>query len=402
MNNKYVITLLSAIIGIGFMFLGTKLLHTGTSASSIKVGFVYIGDTGTAYTNNYVRSQWELEDALGDKVETFAKYNIPEDDEICQEAIEDLVNQGCSLIFTTSFGFQGITKVMAAKYPKVQFCQATGVNANEGPILFNYHNFMGTIYEGRYLSGIAAGLKLKELIEQKKISPEEAKIGYVAAFPFAEVISGYTAFFLGIKSIVNEAKMTVIYTNTWSNHVIEKKYAERLINEGAIIIGQHSDTTGPAIACEEASTKNGKRVFHVGYNQSMTDVAPTTSLISSRINWTPYIVGATQAVLKGKRIENYMHSRLSGNDTAFGFDKGWVEIIGLNRLICPEETQAELEKYERLLKNKDLQVFKADFTGENPFDPTDIWNLKNPFPENKNSSAPQFHYVLRDVITIIE
>ena len=402
MKNKYVITLLSAILGIGLMFLGTKVLNRSAATTSLKVGFIYIGDKVTAYTNNFIRSQIELESALGDKVQTIAKYNIPEDDEECTSAIEDLVHQGCNLIFTTSYGFMDSTKKMAKKYPQVQFCQATGDNANAAPVLSNYHTFMGTIYEGRYISGIVAGLKLQELIAQGKVKRTAAKIGYIAAFPYAEVISGYTAFFLGVRSIVGEAEMSVIYTNTWSNHVIEKKTAEKLIEEGCVIISQHSDTTGPAIACEEASTKRGKTVFHVGYNQSMTDVAPTTSLVSCRINWTPYILGASQAILKGLPIEKYLKSTLNGNDTGFGFDKNWVEIIGLNRLLAAKGTQEEIEKALRLLKSKNTSIFRGNYVGVNPFDSDDIWDLKTPFIENQNSSAPQFHYVLNDVITVEE
>ena len=178
-------------------------------------------------------------------------------------------------------------------------------------MLPNYHTFMGTIYQGRYISGIVTGMKLRELIEQKKLTPAQAKIGYVAAFPYAEVISGYTAFFLGVRSVVSEAVMTVSYTNTWSNTTTERKLAEKLIDEGCVIIAQHSDTTGPATACETASTRDGKLVFHVGYNQTMTDVAPTTSLVSTRINWTPYFIKCySQYTYRGSlwdpRCESYL------------------------------------------------------------------------------------------------
>ena len=239
-----------------------------------------------------------------------------------------------------------------------------------------------------------------ELIASGKIKRSQAKVGYVGAFSYAEVISGYTAFFLGVRSIVPEAEMIVRYTNTWSNHVIEKKTAEKLIDEGCVIISQHSDTEGPAIACEEASVKRGKVVFSVGYNQSMTDVAPTTSLVSSRINWSPYILGATEAVLKGKKIESVVKSPYKTTDSAAGFDRGWIEIVGLNTHILADGTTTEMEKTIKQFKNGSLTVFKGNFVGVNPFDESDVWDLRTPFIECEKRSAPSFCYVLGDVIEV--
>ena len=394
--NKYITTFLTVCVIIGALFFGTKIFRNDYSARKIKVGFVYIGDTGTAYTNNFFRAQMELEDAMEKNVQTVAKFNITDD--ACEEALSDLISQGCTLIFTTSYGYEGTTKRIAEKNPSVQFCQATGENAHSEPFVPNYHNFMGNIFEGRYISGVVAGMKLLDLLEQNKISRDNAKIGYVAAFPYPEVISGYTAFFLGVRSVVSDTKMKVLYTNTWSNHIAEKKYTESLIDDGCVIISQHSDTTGPAIACEEASSKRGKTVFHVGYNQSMADVAPTTSLVSSRINWTPYVINATKAVLEGKKIEKALRSTLPGNDTGGGIGAGWVEIIGLNHLIAAKGTELEIERISRQLKTGDLEVFRGNYIGINPFDESDVWDLRRPFAENATQSAPRFHYVLKDVI----
>ena len=399
MNNKYVVTALTAVIGVAAFFFGKKLLFRDYSEKTAKAGFVYIGDAGTAYTNNFIRAQIELEEALGDKVTTAAKYNILESD--CHQAIYDLIEEKCDLIFTTSYGYSESAKRIAGEHPEVQFCQATGDTANVAPVLPNFHNFMGTIYEGRYASGVVAGMKLLDLISRKKLSRNDARVGYVAAFPFAEVISGYTAFFLGVRSVVSEAKMVVRYTDTWSNYVIEKKCAEKLIYEdGCVLISQHSDTTGPAIACEEASAKRGKTVFHVGYNQSMIDVAPTTSLVSCRIDWAPYIIAASQAVLKNKTIESVAKSRVKGNDAGAGFDKGWIEMIGINQLISAPGAQIEMEKIIKQYKTGGIEVFKGNYIGENPFDPKDTWDLRKPFPENSERSAPSFGYVLRDVIEV--
>lgn len=398
LKKKYIIVAYSSIISILIILLGLKLFHHDYSKKIVKVGFVYIGDSSTAYTINFCRSQRELEAAFPDNVITVAKYNIPEDN--CLSAIEDLIDQHCDLIFGTSFGYGQVMKECAAKHPEIQFCQATCSNANEEPVLPNYHNCMGKIYQGRYISGVVAGLKLKELVEEKRLSPDKAKIGYVAAFPYAEVISGYTAFLLGVRSVMPQAVMTVRYANTWSNSVIERKIAEELIEEGCVIISQHSDTSEPALACETAKIKNDTLVFHVGYNQSMTDVAPTTSLVSTRINWTPYIISATEAVIKGKKIENFVKGTIFGNDATGGFDNGWCEILGLNKLICAQGTDEIVETTLHQLNSKNFMVFKGDYIGVNPFDSNDTYNLQKPFAENASQSAPAFNYVLKDIITI--
>lgn len=395
---KYLIVAITAFFVVAVMHVGLRIFHRDYSMKNVKIGFVFIGDSSTAYTNNFCRSQQELEDTFPDNVITIAKYNIPENN--CETAIKDLIASGCNMIFGTSYGYGQMMKKYAAKYPSIQFCQATCTNANEVPVLPNYHNCMGTIFQGRYISGIVAGMKLHELIEQKKLEPSAAKIGYVAAFPYAEVISGYTAFFLGIRSIVPEAVMTVRYTDTWSNTTIERKAAEELIEEGCVVISQHSDTTGPAVACEMASTKYGKIVFHVGYNQSMTDIAPTTSLVSTRINWTPYIVSAVEAVIKERKIESIVHGSVFGNDVAAGFDYGWCEMVGLNNLIVAEGTKEEVENKIKQFKNKSIQVFKGDYIGVNPFDPSDTYDLRKPFIENAKQSAPAFNYILKDVVTV--
>ncbi|WP_191013834.1 BMP family ABC transporter substrate-binding protein [Treponema zioleckii] len=401
MKNRYILTSLTVLFGIGAMFFATKVLSRGSGANILKVGFVFNADTATAYTINFSRAKNELEDAFGDKIQIYTKYNIGIGRD-CENAIESLVTNGCRLIFTVSYGHGSATKLMAQKYPEVQFCHATGDLSGVEPNLPNYHNFMGTIHEGRYVCGVIAGMKLQELIANGKIKRNQAKVGYVAAFSFAEVISGYTAFFLGVRSIVPETEMVVRYTNTWSNHVLEKKYADLLIDEGCVIISQHSDTAGPAIACEEASTKRGKTVFSVGYNQSMTDVAPTTSLASCRINWTPYVLGATEAVLKGKKIEKFVKSPYKTTDASAGFDRGWIEIMGLNRRILAPGSLEEIESTIKMFKNEGITVFKGNYIGVNPFDKNDVWDLRRPFIECANRSAPSFCYVLQDVITVEE
>ncbi|MBQ5472108.1 MAG: BMP family ABC transporter substrate-binding protein [Treponema sp.] len=399
MKNRYVLTTLTAIFSVLIMFLATKVIGKNDN-NVLKVGIIYNADVATAYTINFFRTQTEIEATYGDKVKIYTKYNIGEDKNNCEKAIKSLIKDGCSLIFTVSYGHGDATKDMAQKYPNVQFCHATGDLADVDPVVPNYHNFMGTIHEGRYVCGIIAGMKLQELINNEKISRNQAKIGYVAAFSYAEVISGYTAFFLGVKSIVPQAQMIVRYTNTWSNHVIEKKCAEQLIEDGCVIIGQHSDTAGPAIACEEASKKNGKTVYSVGYNQSMKDVAPTTSLCSCRINWSPYMLGAVKAVLENKSIEKTVKSPYKTTDASAGFDRGWIEIMGINERILASGTMDVVSQTIEKFKDKKITVFQGNYVGVNPYNKTDIWDLRTPFIECENRSAPSFCYVLRDEIEI--
>ena len=266
----------------------------------IKVGMILDGDESGPYNNNFLRVIPAIEAEYGDRVEIISLRNMPETD--MDDAMEILLNESCDLIITTSYGYGEKAKEYAERYKGIEFAAATCDNANADPVLENYHTFMGRIHEARYMSGVVAGLKLEEMIKEGIIKPEEALVGYVGAYPVSEVISGYTAFFLGVRSVVPTAKMKVCYTDSWSDYVIEKEYTEKLIEDGCVIISQHSDTIGPAIACEEATVNSP--VYHVGYNQSMMDIAPTASLISCRVNWNPYIMGAVEAVLADESIED--------------------------------------------------------------------------------------------------
>lgn len=396
MKQIYKITFISAAAvlilacGIRFFLWGKETDRT------MKVGFVYVGDTSTAYTNNFVKVQETIRKQYDGQVETIAKYNVSEEN--VEEALKELVEEGCELIFTTSYGYGEKTKEYARAYPEIQFCQATGDNANEDPVLKNYHTFMGNIYQGRYISGVVAGMKLQELIEDGEITPKQAKIGYIGAYSCAEVISGYTAFFLGIRSVVPEATMVVHYTNTWGNHLLEKECAKKLIDEGCVIISQHSDTAGPAVACEE--TDPSQVVYYVSYNESMRDLAPTTYLTGSRINWEVYMTEAVEAVLSGKEIEKCVRGNINGNDAGAGFENGWVRMLEINEFTAAAGTQERVDELIREFKQNRIQVFQGDYTGVNPDDPSDTIDLNEGFYENEKSSAPAFYYILKDVIVI--
>ena len=389
-------TLLGALSLILILSAAGLLVHSRKTDETIRVGFVYVGDSSTGYTNNFYEAQKAVEKAYGGSVVTIAKYNVPEDK--AEVALQALIVEECKLIFTTSYGYGETTKIFAKAYPEIQFCQATCANANEEPYLDNYHTFMGRIYEGRYVSGVAAGMKLRELIDEGKITGEQAKVGYVAAFPYAEVISGYTSFLLGVRSVAPEAVMTVKYTNTWGDYHLEKECAKKMIEEGCVIISQHSDTIGPASACEE--TNRSQNVFFVSYNESMSDIAPTTYLTGCKINWEPYILEAVEAVLYDKEIEKQVEGTIYENDVGAGFEKSWVEMLEINEFVAAEGTKEKVESLIRDFKNNKIRVFLGDYTGVDPQNPEDTINLRQEYIENKESSAPTFHYILDDVIHV--
>jgi basic membrane lipoprotein Med (substrate-binding protein (PBP1-ABC) superfamily) len=352
------------------------------AADAMKVGFIYIGDDSQAYTANFVAAQTAIEQKYGAAVQTVPKMNVAED--AIESPLRELCDAGCKIIFTTSFGYGETTKEIAQEYPDIQFCQATCADAAADPVVPNYHNYMGAIYQGRYVAGIVAGMKLAEL------GVKAPKIGYVAAFPYAEVISGYTSFFLGVRSIVADATMEVMYANSWGDYDTEKTMATAMIEDGCVLISQHSDTEGPAEACEDAAAK-GTQVFCVAYNQDMTDIAPNTCLISSRIDWAPYEVAAVQAVMDGTEIKV---------DEWAGFDQGWVAMTELNTKIAAKGTQEAVDAAIQGFKDGKIDVFKGDYTGTNPYDAADTISLKDGFTENATQSAPAFAYVLDDVITV--
>jgi len=362
----------------------------------VKVGIILEGDESTPYSNNFIRAAEEMKLQYGDSVDIDALYNVSYEDTL--EAIEKLSRDGCNIVFLNSVEYGDAAKEAAVLYPDIEFCQTACYNANTEPILPNYHTFMGRIYEGRYVAGRVAGLKLNELIAEGEITPEQALIGYVGAFPFKEVISGYTAFFLGVREECPSATMRVKYANTWTSYMDEKNLAKELIDEGCVIISQHSDTIGPAVMCE--TTDATHPVFHVGYNQDMIDVAPTTSLIGTRIDWSVYFTAAVGAVLDNKKIEDVLSASTYGNDAGAGFKEGWVKMLELNAAIAPAGARELIDETVSQIENGEITVFSGDYLAVNPDDPSDTWDLNTPYPENSTSSAPMFHYILKDVITV--
>ena len=309
--------------------------------SDIKVGIIYIGDENEGYTEAHMTGIKEMKEALGlSDNQVIEVTNIPED-QTCYDTAKDLVGQGCNVIFANSFGHEDYMIEAAKEFPDVEFCHATGFKAASSG-LSNMHNYFTAVYESRYVSGVVAGMKLNEMIENGEITSDKCKIGYVGAYPYAEVISGYTAFYLGVKSVCESATMEVQYTNSWASMDLEKSTAEALIADGCVLISQHADTVGAATACEAAG------VPIVGYNVSMIATAPNTALTSASINWGPYYTYAVKAVMDGEKIDT---------DWCKGYSEGADCITELNKNTIAEGTEEKVAEVEAGIKDGSIHVF---------------------------------------------
>ena len=313
----------------------------GIAKEDLKIGAIYIGDENEGYTAAHMAGIDEMVENLGlDDSQVIEKTLIGED-EGCYDAAADLADQGCQIIFANSFGHETYILEAAGEYPDVQFCHATGTQAASSG-LSNMHNYFTNIYEARYVSGVVAGLKLNQMIEDGTVKEDACKIGYVGAFPYAEVISGYTSFYLGAKSVCPSATMEVKYTNSWASFDLEKECADALISDGCVLISQHADTTGAPTACE------AKKVPCVGYNIDMIPTAPDAALTSATINWGPYYTYAVQSVIDGTAIET---------DWAKGVKDGADAITELNDKTVAEGTKEAVEEAQKGIEDGTLHVF---------------------------------------------
>ena len=339
-----------------------------------KIGFICLHDEKSTYDLNFISAAEEAIAAIGlTKDQYIIKTNIPEGKE-CYEAAADLVDQGCDVIFANSFGHEDFMLQAAKEFPEVQFCHATGFKAHlEG--VKNYHNAFASIYEGRYLAGVAAGLKLKEMIDAGKITADQAKMGYVGAFTYAEVISGYTSFYLGAKSIVPEVTMDVQFTGSWYDAIEEQNAAEALIARNCVLISQHADSMGAPGACEAAGIPN------VSYNGSTYESCPETFIVSSRINWAPYFNYIIKCWNTGAAIDT---------DWCGGIAEGSVVLTGINQDVAAEGTVDAIKKAIEEFKAGTLKVFNtANFTvGGKAYAGDEV--IEGIFEESKTQSAPYF------------
>lgn len=338
-NLKKILAVLMAVVLVACLFAGCS---TDTKdEEKLKVGFIYLHDENSTYDLNFINAAKAACEKLG--VEYVEKTNIQENAE-CYEAAADLADRGCSIVFADSFGHEQFMAQAAEAFPDVQFCHATGTTAHTLK-LANFHNAFASIYEGRYLAGIAAGMKLNAMIEAGDIKAEEAKIGYVGAFTYAEVISGYTSFFLGAQSVCPSATMEVQFTGSWYSESLEKEAATTLINRGCKLISQHADSMGAPTACETAGVPN------VAYNGSTVAACPNTFLVSSRINWEPYFEYMINCVKEGQTIKDDWTGTLAG---------GSVELSEVNESAAAPGTADAIQKATEELKAGTLHVFDVN------------------------------------------
>ncbi len=309
-----------------------------------KVGFILLHDELSTYDLNFMNGVTAVKEALGLKdTQVLYRKNIPESN-ACYEAAKELVDEGCDVIFADSFGHETFLLKAAREYPDVQFCHATGTMAHTEE-LDNFHNAFASIYEGRYLAGVAAGLKLNEMIEAGTIKAEEAKMGYVGAFTFAEVISGYTSFYLGAKSVCPSVTMEVQFTGSWYDETAEKNAAQTLMDRKCVLISQHADSMGAPSACEERNVPN------VSYNGATVEACPNTFIVSSRIDWAPYYLYMIKCVCTGTAIDA---------DWCGDIAAGSVVLTGINEQAAAEGTLAKLKDVAAKLKSGDVKVFDTD------------------------------------------
>ena len=377
---------------------GSSAAGSGDAAPSVKVGFIMLHDENSTYDLNFINGAKEACEALG-ITDYIIKTNIGENND-CYDAACELVDEGCNIIFADSFGHEDYMIQAAKENPDVQFCHSTGTKAHtEG--LANYHNAFAAIYEGRYLAGIAAGLKLNAMIESGEITADQAKIGYVGAFTYAEVISGYTSFFLGARSVCPSASMEVTFTGSWYDETAEKEGANKLIADGCVLISQHADSMGAPTACETAGVPN------VSYNGSTESVGPNTYIVSSRIDWEPYYEYAITAAMNGDPIDTDWTGTLA---------TGSVVLTDLNANVAAEGTQeaidaakAELEAGTRqvfdvttfTVDGKQVESYQADVDTDANYTPDTEVVENGAFQESKFRSAPYFDLRI-DGITLLD
>ncbi|MBR3313815.1 MAG: BMP family ABC transporter substrate-binding protein [Atopobiaceae bacterium] len=317
---------------------------SGETSGDFKVGLICLHDENSTYDLNFINGFKEAMSNLGIGEDSYLiKTNIDESD-ACYDAAAELVDAGCKVVFADSFGHEDYMIQAAKEFADVQFCHATGTKAHTEK-LDNYHNAFASIYEGRFLAGVAAGLKLQEIAEAGKLKGKTPKMGYVGAYTYAEVVSGYTSFYLGAKSIVPDVTMDVTFTGSWYDETAEKEGANKLIDGGADLISQHADSMGAPTACENAGIPN------ISYNGATVDACPKTFIVSSRINWAPYYEYVVNAAKDGSTIDA---------DWTGTIGTGSVELTDVNEAAAAKGTAEKLEEVKAQLEDGTVHVFATD------------------------------------------
>lgn len=376
---------------------------TGAKAdmADIKIGFIFLHDENSTYDKNFIDAANAAKETLGlSDEQVIFKTNIPESSE-CYEAAADLADRGCNIVFADSFGHEQYIAQAAAEFPEVQFCHATGTTAHTAG-LDNFHNAFASIYEGRYLAGVAAGMKLNEMIAAGEFTEEEAKMGYVGAYTYAEVISGYTSFYLGAKSVCPTVTMDVQFTGSWYDETAEKEAANTLISRDCKLISQHADSMGAPTACETAGVPN------VSYNGSTVSACPNTFIVSSKIDWEPYFEYIVNCVANGEAIDA---------DWCAGFEEGSVALSEINEAAAAEGTAEALEEVKAKLisgevhvfdttaftvEGKNLDSYMADVDTDADYTPDTEVISDGYFHESEMRSAPYFDLRIDGITTLNE
>ncbi len=370
---------------------------TAVAKEDLKVGFIFLHDANSTYDKNFIDAANAACEALGIKEDqVIMKTGIPEGEE-CYTTAKELVTAGCQVIFADSFGHEPYMIKAAKEFPKVQFCHATGTRGKiEG--VGNYHTAFAEIYKGRYLAGIAAGMKLNEMIKAGKFTAEEAKIGYVGAFPYAEVISGYTSFYLGVKSVCPTVTMEVQYTQSWFDIEKENTAAKALIANGCKLISQHADSSGAPSACEAAGVPN------VAYNVDTSNIGPNTAIISSKISWVPYMTMMLKAVIEGTSIpadycatlaeDAVQLTTLTKNAAA-----GTQEAIDAAKAKLNDGSLKVFDTSTFTVGGKELTTYLADVVDLGDYVPDTEAIVDGRFIESEKRSAPYFNVII-DGITV--
>ncbi|MGI6264425.1 MAG: BMP family ABC transporter substrate-binding protein [Acutalibacteraceae bacterium] len=323
-----------------------EITSSVTVPADFKIGMICLHDENSTYDNNFIQGLKSVQKGMGlSDDQVIITTGIGEDSTCYDTAVDMAKNKGCKIIFADSFGHESFMKQAAQEYPDVQFCHATGTSSKIAKIK-NFHNAFASIYEGRYIAGIAAGMKLNEMIDAGKITKDQAIIGYVGAFTYAEVISGMTSFFLGARSVCESATMKVRYTGSWYDQAKEQEAATALIeNDKCVLISQHADSLGAPTACELAGVPN------VSYNGSTYSAGENTFIVSSAINWAPYFQYIIESVVNGKEFDT---------DWCGGIATNSVVVSGINQDVVAEGTMEKINAAIDGFKAGTLHVFATD------------------------------------------
>lgn len=399
-KKKKLLALFMSMILISGLVLG--LCGCGKEETKdLKVGLICLEDSNTAYSKNFIEAMDATKEKLGlSDDQVILKTNVSDvNTQDVVEAAEDLIDRGCTLIIGNSFGYDTPLSMVAKDHPNIQVVECTGTLAHTSGAA-NSHNAFAHIYQARYLTGMIAGEKLNELIKAGEITEDEAKLGYVGAYAFAEVISGYTAFYLGAKSVCPSATMDVQFTGSWGDEALDKETARALIDRGCKVLACHSDSNGMPLACEEAG------VYHVAYNYPTDKICPNSYLASCQINWEPFFTYAITCMKEGKPIET---------DWCGGFEEGSLN-LKMNTDLISNEVVDEIEQTRAMFLTGQLEVFncgkftvkgetitsyKADVDTDADYTPDTEVIEDGVFKESKFRSAPYFDIKTIDGINLL-